>query len=175
MTIEATAPEVEGRLAAVPEVRSRARGVLGRWGLGDDDIDDTLYVLTELTANAARHSPPGMHHVSLHLSPDGGSVVVEVHDQSRAVPYIPADAAHNPVAEYGRGLLIVAELAANWGHQQTSGGKKVWAEMRLSSPVAPPPPHYADRNAPAKVLRRAAVIAALHVERLFLRRPAAVV
>ncbi|WP_189275933.1 ATP-binding protein [Kitasatospora griseola] len=156
MTIVATAPEMEGRLASVRLVRHRARDVLASWGLDGGDMDDTLYVVGELVANAAQHSPPGVHHVSLHLSPDGGSLVVTVHDLSRAMPYVPTGAEANPVALSGRGLLLVAGLSENWGAVPTAGGKKVWAEMRLKVPV-PPPRRQSRTNQPvsARVLRRA--------------------
>ncbi|MFJ8437496.1 ATP-binding protein [Kitasatospora griseola] len=167
MTIEATAPKVKDRLASVRAVRHRARNVLVSWSLDADDLDDVLYVVDELAANAARHSPPGMHHVSLDLSPDGDSLVVTVHDLSRAMPYIPAGAEDNPVAESGRGLLLVAELSESWGAAPTTGGKKVWAEMRLKVPVSSPHrPCRTDQPVSARVLRRAAVSSAPQVTRL---------
>nr|WP_237419379.1 ATP-binding protein [Kitasatospora sp. SID7827] len=173
MTVEATAAELESRLHAVPVVRHRARTVLlEEWGLAKGDVLDALQMLSELVANAARHSPPGMHHVALHLAPDGTALVMEVHDLSRAVPYVPAGAREDGVRENGRGLLIVADLAEGWGWVPTSGGKKVWAQLRLAVPVQPPHPRRAVQGVPEAVLRRAAVTAGLQVSRLCaVRRP----
>ncbi|MEV7783538.1 ATP-binding protein [Kitasatospora sp. NPDC088351] len=78
VTIDATASELEKRLSSIPVVRRMLRAALVRWGVGDDDRDDVLYVAVELVANAVRHSPPGMHHVSLYLSSNGGRLVVTV-------------------------------------------------------------------------------------------------
>ncbi|WP_369185828.1 ATP-binding protein [Streptomyces sp. Y1] len=176
VTIDASAPELERRLSSVPVVRRILRTALVRWGVVDDDLDNALYVAVELVANAARHSPPGMHHVSLHLSPDGHRLVVTVHDLSRALPYVPDDAKDNAFAESGRGMLLVAGLSERWGVVATSGGKKVWAELILQAPVSLPLPSYADEHATERALRRADVItSASRVSRLCLvRRPRAV-
>ncbi|WP_051711677.1 ATP-binding protein [Streptomyces sp. NRRL S-350] len=173
VTIDASAPELEKRLSSVPVVRRMLRTALVRWGVVDDDLDNVLYVAVELVSNAVRHSPPGMHHVSLNLSPDGNRLVVTVHDLSRALPYLPDDAKGNAFAESGRGMLLVAGLSEKWGTAATSGGKKVWAVLRLQKPVSVPLPSYADEHATERALRRADVItSAVRVSRLCLiRRP----
>lgn len=165
VTIEATAGAVDDRLSCVPAVRRRFRAVLERWGVQDDDLHDALCVLSELVANAARHSPPGRHHASVHLSPDGDRLVITVHDLSRAMPYVPATAT-NPDAESGRGVLLVADLSENWGAVPTAGGKKVWAELKLRQSVSPRLPGYVNEHATQRALRRAHVIDALRAPRL---------
>ncbi|MFF4926087.1 ATP-binding protein [Kitasatospora sp. NPDC001261] len=147
VTLDASATELEKRLGAVPVVRHALTTALVRWGIVDTDLDDALYVAVELVTNAARHSPPGMHHVSLHLSPEGDGLLVTVHDLSRALPYVPDDAKGNAFAESGRGMLLVAELSEKWGTVKTKSGKRVWARLRLQKPAVVPLLRCADEHA----------------------------
>ncbi|CAM5300119.1 ATP-binding protein [Streptomyces viridifaciens] len=147
LTINATATQLDGRLAAVNPVRDVLATVLSRWGVTEPDLGDVLLVADELVANAARHSPPGRHHASLHLSPDGDRIVVTVHDLSRAMPRLSVDALGNDDVESGRGLLVVAALSVNWGAVVTAGGKKVWAELALGKAVRVSPPSRAAERA----------------------------
>jgi anti-sigma regulatory factor (Ser/Thr protein kinase) len=97
-------------------------------------INETLTLITaELTANAVRHGhvPGRDFHVQLTLTE--GTFRIEVTD-TRAEKQPPA---RLPVAdslsESGRGLLLVAALADNWGvsPRQAAPGKTVWAELHV--------------------------------------------
>jgi serine/threonine-protein kinase RsbW len=46
------------------------------------------------------------------------------------VPGTPAARAASTGPENGRGLLLVAALAAQWGWTEVPGGKTVWAALR---------------------------------------------
>jgi hypothetical protein len=54
-------------------------------------------------------------------------VRIEVHDSSRASL---APASHRDAeGETGRGLMVVAALASDWGWEPESSGKVVWCEL----------------------------------------------
>ncbi len=164
MPLDATAPTVDGRLEDVNAVRDEMRDTLGKWGLAEPDVDDVLLVASELVANAARHSPPGRHHLSLHLTQDGNRIGVTVHDLSKVMPRPALDAMTNDEVESGRGLILVAALAENWGAKETGSGKKVWANLKLQTPVMVPPPSRAAERARviAEVVRTSRLYAVPH-------------
>jgi anti-sigma regulatory factor (Ser/Thr protein kinase) len=83
---------------------------------------DLQLICTELIANAYEHgSMPGRVRIEM-----DGMVRVEVDDSSRRMPR-----KRGPSQERvrGRGLHIVARLAARWGARRTRTGKTVWAEV----------------------------------------------
>lgn len=100
-----------------------ARGV-------DDGVIETAVLLTsELVTNALRHAggPPVLR---AEVSRD--TVRVSVADESRTMPVLQTWPAHT--AEGGRGLLLVSELAAQWGVTHgPDGGKAVWFELGLGA------------------------------------------
>src|SRR6266568_5074948 len=65
--------------------------------------------------------------VSLVISRMNMIVRIEVHDSSR-VP-LPPTCRRDAEDETGRGLLVVAALAENWGWQPEPFGKVVWCEL----------------------------------------------
>jgi anti-sigma regulatory factor (Ser/Thr protein kinase) len=112
------------RLAAGPaaagQARSQVRAAICAW---DAPVDRDLAVLltSELVTNAIRHEPGET--ITLVISCSAQQLRVDVHDTSRALPMlqdVPAD------AETGRGLMLVATLAAEWGFYRGSAGKAVF-------------------------------------------------
>ncbi|MFF6994792.1 ATP-binding protein [Streptomyces sp. NPDC008313] len=112
-------------------------------------INETLTLITaELTANAVRHGhvPGRDFHVQLILVED--TFRIEVTD-TRAEKQPPASPpATYPHSESGRGMLLVAALADDWGvsPRPAAPGKTVWAELHvrtkghpLTHRVAPKP------------------------------------
>jgi anti-sigma regulatory factor (Ser/Thr protein kinase) len=111
---------------------------LDAWGFpyGTAAHDDVTLIVAELCGNAVRHGQvPGRdfrltmttaarERATAHTS----ALRIEVTD-TRA-DRLPAPAVHTPLAEAGRGLVIVAALAARWGwNPRLDGpGKTVWAE-----------------------------------------------
>ncbi|MER7101628.1 ATP-binding protein [Streptomyces humidus] len=97
-------------------------------------VNETLTLITaELTANAVRHGHVPGRDFHLHLTQTEDVVRIEVTD-TRAEKQPPAGPpATDPLSESGRGLLLVAALADDWGVTPRRGapGKTVWAELRV--------------------------------------------
>jgi anti-sigma regulatory factor (Ser/Thr protein kinase) len=124
-----------------PEVAGprRARAALRLWlqtdGLGGVP-DDVLLVVSELVSNAVIHAAS-----TIELSYRAGDSMLEVgvsdHDRRpprllRGPDGVPLGAIGSTgLAEGGRGLLLVAELADEWGTTQTTDGKRVWARWSV--------------------------------------------
>lgn len=89
--------------------------------------DDALTCLSELAANAVLHSnsqlPGGSFTVQAGRDP-GGRLRIEVTDQGG-----PWDPSADPDGEHGRGLLVVARLAADWGIGEHLNGRTAWLEL----------------------------------------------
>lgn len=62
------------------------------------------------------------------------TLICEVGDAGQAVPHLRHAKA---VDEGGRGLLICATLAKNWGVRHTDQGKTVWAELGVEGDTSP--------------------------------------
>ncbi|MFD1830779.1 ATP-binding protein [Streptomyces desertarenae] len=129
---------------------STARHRLNDWGHDyTTPVNETLTLITvELTANAVRHGhvPGRDFHVQLTLA--GSTFRIEVTD-TRAEKQPPANPpATDSLSESGRGMLLVATLADDWGvsPRRAAPGETVWAELRvqhqghsLTHRVAPEP------------------------------------
>lgn len=92
------------------------------------DIDaaalDAVELLTsELVTNAVVHAG-SQPHLALVLHAD--RVRVEVHDDD---PNLPARRTPDEARPGGRGLLLLDQVAADWGAEATDGGKVVWFEV----------------------------------------------
>ncbi|MFH0243629.1 ATP-binding protein [Streptomyces sp. HK10] len=115
---------------AVPEelrgLRLMIREQLGLWGL-TELADDVEVVAGELAANVVRHVGQDTA-ATLVLAVGDGLLRLEAHDGSHAVPAVrqPGDYDEN-----GRGLRLLAALAAEWGTMLTASGKVVWCEFSL--------------------------------------------
>ncbi|SEG77092.1 Histidine kinase-like ATPase domain-containing protein [Actinacidiphila yanglinensis] len=126
-------PGYEATLPCAPQSARSARSlvviVLSVWGL-DDLAEDTAAVVSELVANAVRHTSGARLRVSI-TRPSGQVVRVAVTDHS---PVLPEVLRPGPQDEDGRGLALVAALAETWGATPLRRGKRVWAELRGSRP-----------------------------------------
>jgi two-component sensor histidine kinase len=88
-----------------------------------DYVEDILLVISELVQNVTQHTAgAGI----LGLSWDAETVTVEVRDGDRRPPRPQQPAADRPG---GRGLLLVAGIATNWGVAVHDDGKTVWARF----------------------------------------------
>ncbi|MGW3285172.1 ATP-binding protein [Streptomyces sp. NPDC001002] len=106
---------------APASARHDARPVLVAWGLDEDQVYDTLLVISELVTNAVSHALPP---VVLYLrASTEGSGPVEVHVSDGGPETAPDNwAAARPVEEHGRGDMIIAALTSRAGAGRESEG-----------------------------------------------------
>lgn len=126
-------PEYRLRLAEGLRAPAQARTWLGE-RLARDPLpmaDDALLLVSELVTNAVRHGAP---EIVVAVSISERAVRIEVYDAGERLPEVPAT---KPSIDRpsGRGLLIVAATAHDWGVDQVSGapGKTVWAELHRTA------------------------------------------
>jgi anti-sigma regulatory factor (Ser/Thr protein kinase) len=102
--------------------RRVAERALRGWGL-TERADDVLLITTELVQNVTKHTDDGGELV---LSLHGDAILIEVADTSPQPPRLqpPADRRLG-----GRGLMLVAAVASDWGCRGDGDGKVVWAEV----------------------------------------------
>lgn len=97
-------------------------------------LADSIAVLAELVGNAIRHADPlpgGVVRVAWRLrQADGGELLtVQVTDGGSLERAPVVRSAAGAEAVDGRGLRIVAALAALWGVDQDGLGQSVWAQL----------------------------------------------
>lgn len=95
--------------------------------------DDTVLLVSELAANAVRHSATGLGGTMTITVADlgDGEIRVEVRDDGSAGSAPVVGAGADPDGESGRGLWLVSRLAADWGVEDHDAGRTVW--FRLAS------------------------------------------
>lgn len=105
--------------------RRLVRTALQTWTFGQPLIEDGELVVSELVANAVRHS--GLRCIRVVVDRVGDQRVrIAVSDRSRKEP-VPYEAIEDD--EGGRGLFLVAAHAHAWGTEPRAWGKVVWAEL----------------------------------------------
>lgn len=116
---------VAARDDAVPVARRRIVELVGRWSLPltDEALRDIEVVASEVITNAVVHTGSECRVAILWT---GLRLRVEVRDLGTS-PVRPGTADRS--AESGRGLLLVAALAACWGVEERRDGKTVWFEI----------------------------------------------
>ncbi len=81
-------------------------------------VEDTLLLVSELVTNAVRHGRPD---IVISLSVTSDRIRVEVRDGGDSLPMLPAG--HPSIDRAtGRGLLIVAATAHDWGVERIRRG-----------------------------------------------------
>ena len=90
-----------------------------------DNLDTALLLVSEVVTNAVLHGR-GKAVLDAHLAPE--RLEVGVTDDNPVPPEV--QHVEEVLAESGRGMLLVEQLAARWGVEPTaSGGKRVWFEL----------------------------------------------
>ena len=105
---------------SVGVARGQVKATIQAWEI---PVDESIAVLltSELVTNAITHEAGGT--ITLGIRCLRGRLRVDVYDTSRSFPVVsvaPGD------AETGRGLMLVATLAAEWGFYRTPAGKAVY-------------------------------------------------
>lgn len=116
-----------GLPAIVPAARRYVRGVLE----GTPRGDDVELIASEFIANSIRHTLAGGKGgtFTVRISGGNGWTRIEVSDAGTGQWSLPAASQPDDDAEYGRGLAIVAALADKLGHDVTTTGQTLWAEV----------------------------------------------
>jgi len=113
--------------ASVAQARRFVRVRLDELAVPEPPLEDAVLLTSELVTNALLHAGTDLE-VRLQTNPH--RVRVEVHDGDHRLP-LAATAA--PDATSGRGLLLVRQLANDWGIDRAATGKSVWFEMTLGT------------------------------------------
>jgi Histidine kinase-like ATPase domain len=106
--------------ASVAAARSQVRAAIFAWNV-PVEAETAMLLTSELVTNAIAHEAGET--VMLTITCICGQLRVDVHDTSCADPVpveVPLD------AETGRGLMLVASLATDWGFHRTQAGKAVY-------------------------------------------------
>jgi anti-sigma regulatory factor (Ser/Thr protein kinase) len=95
-----------------------------------DSVDDVVLVASELVGNAVMHAGAASDsELGVDWDVQADAVVVCVRDGSTDIP---RQRSTNEDETGGRGLAIVAALAADWGVRRTGTGKQVWARVLVA-------------------------------------------
>jgi anti-sigma regulatory factor (Ser/Thr protein kinase) len=115
-----------GGIEAAPRARAFADGVLASWRFPEELRELGVLAASELVANSLKH---GRAPMGLRLRRTDRRLIVEVTDGDEHLPRRQHAA---PADEAGRGIAVVATIAAEWGARRLpEGGKAVWAEFAL--------------------------------------------
>lgn len=121
------------RLVAEPKsvavARATVRGYLA--SVGVTDPGPAVLLVSELVSNAVMHPAVNSGPIELTVDVDSGCVHIEVED---ADPRPPVARVHQVDDEFGRGLMIVDQLADAWGWSPLrDNGKRVWCDISAGS------------------------------------------
>ncbi|MFI5705187.1 ATP-binding protein [Streptomyces xanthochromogenes] len=111
-------------------LRHQSRGLLRHWKL-EGLIDRVDTVLTELVNNALVHG--GGVAIVFRLALTDAGLLVEVADSTADLV---SQVAHDAPDEHGRGLLLVAAFADDWGTRPREGAGK-WGKWTWATFTAP--------------------------------------
>ncbi len=112
--------------ASVTLARHRAHRLLTEWG-HPELADDTALLVSELAGNAVTHGRLRDRLFRVELTLAERAVRISVSDpRGERVPHLRAAA---DADTFGRGLLIVREIADRWGVSTLTVGKSVWCEL----------------------------------------------
>ncbi|ARQ70033.1 ATP-binding SpoIIE family protein phosphatase [Streptomyces marincola] len=115
-----------GGVEAAPRARAFADGVLASWRFSEELRELGVLAASELVANSLKH---GRAPMGLRLRRTDRRLIVEVTDGDE---HLPRRQQARPADEAGRGIAVVATIAAEWGARRLpEGGKAVWAEFAL--------------------------------------------
>jgi anti-sigma regulatory factor (Ser/Thr protein kinase) len=107
-----------------------ARAFVGEvLGPGHPCRDDAALLVSEIFGNSVRHSGSGAPGETVTVAVIAGDGVVRVEVTDRAGPGTPELRPAGRDAEGGRGLQLVAGLAALWGWRRRGGRMLTWFEL----------------------------------------------
>ena len=124
-------------LAGRPERARAARAFVSEvLGPGHPCGDAAILLVSEIFSNSIRHSGSGAPGETVTVAVISGDGTVRVEVTDRAGPGTPELRPADRDAEGGRGLQLVAGLAARWGWRRRGGRLVTWFEIQaLSQPM----------------------------------------
>jgi anti-sigma regulatory factor (Ser/Thr protein kinase) len=130
---------VDQEADAVPRARRLVRNALNL--RPPALVDDAALVVRELLTNGVLH---GQAPITLTVNVNEAGVRIEVHDCGPQLPVLPQASSE---AMTGRGLALVAQLAAQWGVETCpAAGKTVWVELTEAASAHPGTGQFDDIN-----------------------------
>lgn len=116
------------------EIRAWIRSAVGGHGC-PADAGDAAMVVSELWTNAVQHGPAGGRVLVGYCLWNGGARIVVCDGGGVTKPQLNR---RTGLAEGGRGLQVVDELAARWGSLELGGAQVVWCDLGqpLRAPAA---------------------------------------
>jgi anti-sigma regulatory factor (Ser/Thr protein kinase) len=118
-----------GRAERARVARAFVGGVLGP---GRHCGDVAVLLVSELFANSIRHSGSGVPGKAITVAVTAGIGVVRVEVTDRSGPEVPELRPVSGDADGGRGLWLVAGLAARWGWRRCDTRTVTWFELQHS-------------------------------------------
>ncbi len=116
-----------GRAERARVARAFVGGVLGP---GHPCGDVATLLVAELFANSLRHSDSGAPGETVTVAVKTANDVIRVEVTDRSGPGVPEPRPAAGDAEDGRGLQLVARLAARWGWRRRGRRTVTWFELR---------------------------------------------
>jgi len=117
-----------GRAERARAARAFVSEVLGH---GHPCGEDAALLVSEVFGNSVRHSGSGVAGETVTVAVKAGDGVVRVEVTDRAGPGKPELRPAGRDAEGGRGLQLVAALAARWGTRRRGGRRVTWFELKV--------------------------------------------
>jgi anti-sigma regulatory factor (Ser/Thr protein kinase) len=111
--------------SAVAAARSFASRAVTRLAC-PECADDALLVVSELVTNAIR---AGARRVGVDISRESKELRIRVTDDGVGWPRMHRP---GPNTAHGRGLVLVAAVATDWGVEPREAGKEVWAALSVA-------------------------------------------
>jgi anti-sigma regulatory factor (Ser/Thr protein kinase) len=99
-------------------------------GPGHPCRDDAVLLVSEIFGNSVRHSGSSGPGETVTVAVMAGDGIVRVEVTDRAGPGMPRLRPAGRDAEGGRGLQLVAGLAARWGTRRRGGRVVTWFEIQ---------------------------------------------
>lgn len=117
--------------ANVPESVGRARSAvkekMASWDCDGDLIETAITLTSELVTNCVIHAADSPAFIAVCFFEDE-YLTIAVMDFGAAMPQIREP---DPDSVAGRGLLLVEAMSDHWGYEPFSGGKLVFADIKL--------------------------------------------
>jgi hypothetical protein len=125
-------------------------GAVRRWIQGIlpncDPVSDLISISSELAANAVAHTRSNLPHASFSVQVGWSAEYARAVVGDGGAASEPAVKLDSMVDTSGRGLAMVAGLAAGWGIAGSARGRWVWADVLWASEGRPPLPELTSGN-----------------------------